>query len=165
MTPALLDALQGLLGDRLATAEALREQHGAGESFHPPDPPDAVVFPRSTEEVSAIVRSCAEHDTPIIPFGAGTSLEGHVNATRATGRAKCERWQLNRMPGRTDACLLFVNAIFGPILGLKPFPSWRALARALGAFARRPGPLTIHPPLASTARRRVDATLFRCARR
>ena len=60
---------------------------------------------------------------------------GHIHADRATGRAKCERWQLNRMPGRTDACLLFVNAIFGPILGLKPFPSWRSLARALGALA------------------------------
>ena len=90
---------------------------------------------------------------------------GHIHVSRATGRAKCERWQLNRMPGRTDACLLFVNAIFGPILGLKPFPSWRALARALGAFAHRPDPLTIHPPLASTARRRIHATLFRCARR
>jgi hypothetical protein len=87
------------------------------------------------------------------------NTEGHVNATRATGRAKCERWQLNRMPGRTDACLLFVNAIFGPILGLKPFPSWRALARALGAFAHPPGPRAIPPSLDSTA----HATRFRCA--
>jgi hypothetical protein len=86
------------------------------------------------------------------------NTEGHVNATRATGRAKCERWQLNRMPGRTDACLLFVNAIFGPILGLKPFPSWRALARALGAFAAPRGPTRSLRPLCATARRLAHAS-------
>lgn len=86
------------------------------------------------------------------------NTEGHVNATRATGRAKCERWQLNRMPGRTDACLLFVNAIFGPILGLKPFPSWRALARALGAFAAPRGPTRCLRPLCATARRLAHAS-------
>lgn len=80
MSPALLDELRELLGDRVATADAVREQHGAGESFHPADPPDAVTFPRSTDEVSGIVAACARHGTPVVPFGAGTSLEGHVNA-------------------------------------------------------------------------------------
>jgi len=68
------------LGDRLSTSPAVRERHGQGESYHPPLPPDAVAFPRSTEEVAEIVRLCARHRTPIVPFGTGTSLEGHVGA-------------------------------------------------------------------------------------
>ena len=78
----LVRELEALLGDRLSTAEALRAQHGAGESFHPVEMPDAVAFPRSTEEVATTVRVCAAHAVPIIPFGAGTSLEGHVQAVR-----------------------------------------------------------------------------------
>ncbi|MFV1987111.1 MAG: FAD-binding oxidoreductase [Gemmatimonadota bacterium] len=81
-TTDLLEALADILGDRLATTEAIRAQHAAGESFHEPGLPDAVVFPESTEEVAAIVRLCAAHGTPMIPFGAGTSLEGHVHAVR-----------------------------------------------------------------------------------
>lgn len=69
-------------GDRLTTAQAVREQHGRGESHHRTQSPDAVVFPTSTEEVAAIVRLCAEHGVPVIPFGAGTSLEGNVSAMR-----------------------------------------------------------------------------------
>lgn len=80
MTPALESALREVVGDRLSTAAAVREQHGRDESFHPPHPPDAVVFPRATDEVVEIVRVCARHGSPIIPFGAGTSLEGHVHA-------------------------------------------------------------------------------------
>lgn len=80
MTPALESALREVVGDRLSTAEAVREQHGRDESFHPPHPPDAVVFPHTTDEVVEIVRVCARHGSPIIPFGAGTSLEGHVHA-------------------------------------------------------------------------------------
>ncbi|WP_420633146.1 FAD-binding oxidoreductase [Candidatus Palauibacter sp.] len=81
--PATLeDELEQLLGDRFTTAEAMRRQHGEGESFHANQPPDAVVFPQSTEEVSAIARACHRHDVPMIGFGAGTSLEGHVAALR-----------------------------------------------------------------------------------
>ena len=58
----------------------MREQHGNTLTWIPNQPPDAVVFPHSTEEVQQIVRICAAHDLPIIPFGVGTSLEGHVNA-------------------------------------------------------------------------------------
>ena len=81
MLPAALEReLQALLAERLTTAEAVRRQHGAGESFHANHPPDAVVFPDSTEEVSAIVSACHRHKVPITTFGAGTSLEGHVAA-------------------------------------------------------------------------------------
>ncbi|MBM3555746.1 MAG: FAD-binding protein [Alphaproteobacteria bacterium] len=73
-------ALRGLVGDRVSTSLALREQHGKDESFHDPAPPDAVVYARSTAEVVAIVKECARHRVPIIPFGVGTSLEGHVCA-------------------------------------------------------------------------------------
>ena len=82
MNEELAAELRAILGDRLDTGEAVRAQHGAGESFHPPDPPDAVAFVRSTDEVAAVVAACARHGVPVVPFGAGTSLEGHVNAIR-----------------------------------------------------------------------------------
>jgi len=59
----------------------VREQHSQGESYHPPAAPDIVCFPLTTEEVSAICATSARHDVPIVPFGAGSSLEGHVHAT------------------------------------------------------------------------------------
>ena len=84
--PAACDAaiveLKALLGDRLSTAAAVREQHGRDESYHRSVPPDAVAFAQSTDEVSAIVRICAKHKVPVIPYGTGTSLEGHVAALR-----------------------------------------------------------------------------------
>ena len=58
----------------------MREQHGNTVTWIANQPPDAVVFPQSTEDVQEIVRICAAHGVPIIPFGTGTSLEGHVNA-------------------------------------------------------------------------------------
>ena len=76
----LIDALRQLLGDRLSTSQAVREQHGKDESYHAPELPDAVVFAHTTEEVSEIVRQCAEHGSPVVPYGTGTSLEGHVQA-------------------------------------------------------------------------------------
>ena len=79
---AVLAGLGPLLGQRLSTAQAVREQHGRDESYHTPRAPDAVAFPEITEEVAAIVRLCAEHGVPVIPFGTGTSLEGHVAAAR-----------------------------------------------------------------------------------
>ena len=68
------------LGSRLSTAEAVRAQHGRGEAYGPIQPPDAVVWPQSVEEVSRIVATCSRRQTPVIAFGAGTSLEGHVTA-------------------------------------------------------------------------------------
>ena len=78
----LIAALRDAVGGRLSTSAAVREQHGRDESYHAPAPPDAVVFPETTEEVAAVVRLCAEADTPVIAFGTGTSLEGHVAALR-----------------------------------------------------------------------------------
>lgn len=77
---ALINRLNGLLGDRVSTTHSVREQHGRGESWHPIQMPDAVCFARTTEEVSQIVRLCAETGTPVVPFGTGTSLEGQVQA-------------------------------------------------------------------------------------
>lgn len=74
--------LRQRLGERISTSAAVREQHGRDESHHAAHAPDAVAFPRSTEEVAEIVRVCAEYGTPVIPFGIGTSLEGHVAALR-----------------------------------------------------------------------------------
>ncbi len=74
--PRAIEQLAALLGDRLSTAPAVRDQHGHGESYHPTRAPDVVVFPRSTDEVAAIVRIAAGHRLPVIPFGTGTGLEG-----------------------------------------------------------------------------------------
>ena len=86
LEPAARDAaiaeIKALIGDRLSTAKAVREQHGRDESYHAAMPPDAVAFAQSTEEVSAIVKVCARHRVPVIPYGTGTSLEGHVAALR-----------------------------------------------------------------------------------
>jgi len=75
-----IEELGALLGDRLSTSQAVRDQHGKDESYHRAHAPDAVAFAASTEEVSEIVKICAKHKTPVIPFGTGTSLEGHVAA-------------------------------------------------------------------------------------
>uniref|UniRef100_UPI0018EB15D1 FAD-binding oxidoreductase n=1 Tax=Bosea sp. ASV33 TaxID=2795106 RepID=UPI0018EB15D1 len=79
--PSALSAeLGSLLGRRFTTALADRTHHGHGESYHAGRAPDAVCYAESTEEVAAIVRLCAAYRMPIVPFGAGTSLEGHVTA-------------------------------------------------------------------------------------
>jgi D-lactate dehydrogenase (cytochrome) len=80
--PALLAELKNLLGDRLTTSSAIRAQHGKDESYFPHAAPDAVAYPESTDEVRRIVLACRAHRVPIIPFGVGTSLEGHILATR-----------------------------------------------------------------------------------
>jgi D-lactate dehydrogenase (cytochrome) len=67
---------------KLTAAMAVREQHGRDISYHRPCPPDAVVYPRSRDDVIAIVNICREHRVPIIPYGTGTSLEGHISAPR-----------------------------------------------------------------------------------
>ncbi len=82
VTEAVLGELRALLGDRVSTSQAVREHHGKGEAYHPAAPPEAVVFAQSTEEVSEIVKICARHKTPLIPYGAGTSLEGNTLAVR-----------------------------------------------------------------------------------
>jgi D-lactate dehydrogenase (cytochrome) len=79
---AVIAALRARFGERLSTAAAVRDQHGRDESWHAPTPPDAVVFAESVEDVQAAVRACAAERVPIIPYGTGTSLEGHVAAIR-----------------------------------------------------------------------------------
>ena len=75
-----LQELQKLLGERLSMSNLVREQHGRDESFHASAPPEAVAFVECNEEVAEIVRICVQYQKPIIPFGTGTSLEGHVAA-------------------------------------------------------------------------------------
>jgi len=72
--------LTAAFGNRVVTSQAVREQHGNTVTWIANQPPDAVVYPLNTEEVQQIVRICAAHGVAIIPFGVGTSLEGHVNA-------------------------------------------------------------------------------------
>jgi len=76
----VLEALRALLGERVTTSRGVREHHGKDESYYPYAPPDAVVFPHSTEEVRDIVNVCRRHRVPVIPYGVGTSVEGHVLA-------------------------------------------------------------------------------------
>ncbi len=76
----VVDILKQRFGERASTADAVRDQHGHGEGWFPGAAPDIVVFAETTEEVSETVALCAEHGVPIIPFGTGTSLEGHVAA-------------------------------------------------------------------------------------
>ena len=75
-----LQELQKLLGERLSLSESVREQHGRDESFHASAPPEAVAFVENNDEVAQIARICFQYKKPIIPFGTGTSLEGHVAA-------------------------------------------------------------------------------------
>jgi len=77
-----LAELQTLLGTRVTTNIVQREHHSHGESYHLPALPDMVCFPKSSEEVSEIMKISARHRIPVVPFGAGTSVEGHVNAVR-----------------------------------------------------------------------------------
>ena len=79
---AIIAALAAMVGNRLVTSRAVREQHANTITWLGNQPPDAVVFPHTTEEVQQIVRLCAAHRVPIIAFGTGTSLEGQVNAPR-----------------------------------------------------------------------------------
>jgi D-lactate dehydrogenase (cytochrome) len=78
----VIAALSARYGNRLATAQAVREQHAHTTTWIDNQPPDAVVFPQSTEEVQEVVRLCASQRVPVIAFGTGTSLEGQVNAPR-----------------------------------------------------------------------------------
>lgn len=77
---AALPILQQIFGDRLIRSEAVRHQHGATTTWLETQPPDAVAFVETDEEVAEIVEICATHKVPVIAFGVGTSLEGHVNA-------------------------------------------------------------------------------------
>ncbi len=87
--------LKQRFGDRLQTGAAIREQHGHTTTWIENQSPDAVVFPHSTQEVSEIVKTCAAHKVPVIAFGTGTSLEGHVNAP--AGGVSVDLSQMNKV--------------------------------------------------------------------
>ncbi|UAB87853.1 FAD-binding protein [Ruegeria sp. SCSIO 43209] len=90
-----LGILKQRFADRLQSGAAICEQHGHTTTWIENQSPDAVVFPHSTEEVADIVRTCAEHKVPVIPFGTGTSLEGHVNAP--AGGLSVDLSQMNKI--------------------------------------------------------------------
>ncbi|MET1411571.1 FAD-linked oxidase C-terminal domain-containing protein [Roseibium sp. HPY-6] len=92
---AVIAALRARFGDRCATSQALREQHGHTTTWLINQPPDAVVFAETTEEVAETVKTCAAANVPVIAFGTGTSLEGHVNAPR--GGISIDLSRMNRV--------------------------------------------------------------------
>src|SRR5213592_1685371 len=77
---AVVAALAAKFGNRLVSSQAVREQHANTTTWIANEPPDAVIFPQAAPDVQDIVRICAERRVPVIPFGTGTSLAGHVNA-------------------------------------------------------------------------------------
>jgi D-lactate dehydrogenase (cytochrome) len=91
----LIAALAQRLGQRCSTNPVIRAHHGRDESAHAPVAPDVVVFPDTIDEVSEIVRLCAAHGTPLIPFGAGSSVEGQVLAVQ--GGVCVDLSQMNRV--------------------------------------------------------------------
>ena len=91
----MLEALRERFGDRCSTATAVREQHGRDESTYPMTPPEAVVFCESTDDVSAVLKLAHEHAVPVIPFGVGSSLEGHLLAVQ--GGVSVDVSRLNRI--------------------------------------------------------------------
>lgn len=78
----MVDGLRNALGERLATTASAVATHAVDEGWHEAAPPDAVAYVETTDECAAVVRVCAEHGVPMLPFGAGTSLEGHVLAVQ-----------------------------------------------------------------------------------
>ena len=80
---AVVEAARDFLGERITTSTGHRDHHSHGQDTQPPVLPDAVAFVESTEEVSRLLALCHQHGVPVVPFGAGTSLEGHVNPVRA----------------------------------------------------------------------------------
>jgi D-lactate dehydrogenase (cytochrome) len=91
----LIAALQALLGDRCSLNAGILDRHGHDESYHEAHAPDVVVFPQSTEEVAAVMRLARKHGAPVIPFGVGTSLEGHVAALE--GGVSIDMGRMNRV--------------------------------------------------------------------
>ena len=91
----ILGALRALIGERATDAAAVREAHGRSEAYHAPQPPDLVAFPETTAEVAAIVSACAAARVPVVPFGAGTSLEG--NALSVHGGVCIDFARMNRV--------------------------------------------------------------------
>ena len=95
LTNSQLDALREIVGDRLSINESVLDQHGRDESAFPPVLPSAVLYPKSTDEVSRILAICNSELIPVVPFGAGTSLEGHVLPLR--GGVSLDMTEMNKV--------------------------------------------------------------------
>ena len=93
--PAPFDALAALLGARFSISAADRDHHAGHETHHAPQPPDAVVWPETTDEVAQIVRICANARVPVIAHGLGSSLEAQVAAVR--GGVSIDLMRMNRV--------------------------------------------------------------------
>ena len=173
-----LDILRQRFGPRLQTGRSLREQHAHTTTYIPSQAPDAVIMPESTEEVSEIVRICAEHRVPVIPFGVGSSLEGHVNAPG--GGISLDMGMMNRVlevhaedldcvvePGITRQALneyLRDTGLFFPIdPGANASLGGMAATRASGTNAVRYG--TMRDNVLSLTAVMADGSIVRTARR
>src|SRR5205809_6244508 len=93
--PQAAAELKLLLGSRANASDSVRDHHSRGESYHQAAAPDIVCFPQSTREVSEILMISARHAVPVVPFGAGTSLEAHVNAIH--GGISIDLREMNRI--------------------------------------------------------------------
>ncbi|RMC33240.1 FAD-binding oxidoreductase [Paracoccus alkanivorans] len=150
----LIEQLESLLGSRLSQGAADRDHHAESASFHRAPPPDAVAWPESAEEVSAIVRACAGAGVPVVPWGTGTSLEGHALATRGgvtidltrmdkVVDIRAEDMQASVQPGVTREALnteLRATGLFFPVdPGANASLGGMAATRASGTAAVRYG--------------------------
>ncbi|HEV7252292.1 MAG TPA: FAD-linked oxidase C-terminal domain-containing protein [Mesorhizobium sp.] len=175
---AVLPLLKQRLGDRFHTSEAMRGSHAHTTTYIPTQAPDAVAFVRSADEVQEIVRLCADHRVPIIPFGIGSSLEGHVNAP--AGGISIDTSEMNRIlavhpedldctvePGVTREALnahLRDTGLFFPIdPGANASLGGMAATRASGTNAVRYG--TMRESVISLEAVMADGSLLRTARR
>ncbi|WP_299840070.1 FAD-linked oxidase C-terminal domain-containing protein [uncultured Paracoccus sp.] len=151
---SVLAELQSLLGARLSVTQVDRDQHGASESYHSAPPPDAVAWPETTEEVSAILRLCNAHLVPVIGWGTGTSLEGHALAVKGgitldmsrmnkVLEIRAEDMQVSIQPGLTREELnteLRATGLFFPVdPGANASLGGMAATRASGTTAVRYG--------------------------
>ncbi|CCE06256.1 putative D-lactate dehydrogenase, mitochondrial precursor (Lactate dehydrogenase D) (DLD) [Bradyrhizobium sp. STM 3843] len=123
---ALADRLSDLIGPRASVARGVLDQHGQSESYYPTLPPDIVVFPETTQEVVQIVRLCAEAGAAVVPFGAGTSLEG--NAASVTGGVCFDFARMNKVLSVHDSDM---DAVVQPGITRKQF---NAELRGTGLF-------------------------------
>src|SRR5437868_1643089 len=103
MLPVVASLREAFGDERVSTNEAVRTQHGRDEGLGHEAPPDAAFYARSTEDVATAVRLCASAHVPVIAFGAGTSLEGHISAVR--GGVAIDTSEMNRIVGVNTADL------------------------------------------------------------